>query len=114
VLSGEDPALQLLTLKSHLKDDINRIMKHYERHKKGCVYIKDLITVFISDTNLIKCISEFNVIHKKSIKWKRGSNGYNANVPRYIADIAELLDMDPDPYFEGVCLTHCIHYCCKI
>ncbi|XP_077261778.1 TATA box-binding protein-associated factor RNA polymerase I subunit C-like [Temnothorax americanus] len=78
VLSEEDPALQLLTLKSHLKDDINRIIKYYEKHKK-----------------------EFDVVHKKSIKWKRGSKGYSANVPRYIADIAELLDMDPDPYFEG-------------
>lgn len=78
VLSEVDPALQLLTLKSHLKADINRIIKYYEKHKK-----------------------EFKVVHKKSIKWKRGSNGYSANVPRYIADIAELLDMDPDPYFEG-------------
>lgn len=49
---------------------------------------------------------EFNAIHKKSIKWKRGSNGYSTNVPRYIADIAELFDMEPDPYFEGVCLTN--------
>lgn len=48
---------------------------------------------------------EFNALHKKSIKWKIGSEGFSANVPRYIADIAELFDMDPDPYFEGVCLT---------
>ncbi|KAL0128074.1 hypothetical protein PUN28_003363 [Cardiocondyla obscurior] len=78
VLSEEDPALQLLTTKNHLKDDINRIINYYDRHK-----------------------TEFNKLHKKSIRWKRGGNGYNANVPRYIADIAELLDMDPDPYFEG-------------
>lgn len=49
---------------------------------------------------------EFNVVHKKSVRWKRGSNGYSTNVPRYIADIAELLDMDSDSYFEGVCLTN--------
>ncbi|XP_025265469.1 uncharacterized protein LOC105255342 [Camponotus floridanus] len=78
VLIEEDPALQLLTLKQHLKDDIDRIMGYYERHK-----------------------TEFNEVHKKKIKWDRGSNGYNAQIPRYVADIAELLDMDPDPYFEG-------------
>ncbi|XP_025989120.2 uncharacterized protein LOC105193210 isoform X2 [Solenopsis invicta] len=78
VLANIDPALQLLTLKSHLKDDIDRIMNHYKKYKK-----------------------EFKAVHKKSIKWKRGSDGYSANVPRYIAEIAELLDMDPDPYFEG-------------
>lgn len=44
-------------------------------------------------------------MHKKSIKWKRGGDGYKADIPKYIADIAELFDMDPDPYFEGVCLT---------
>lgn len=59
----------------------------------------------ISDTNLVFLL-EFNAVHKKSIKWKRGSKGYSANVPKYIADIAELIDMDPDPYFEGVCLTN--------
>ncbi|KAL6439055.1 hypothetical protein ACFW04_003804 [Cataglyphis niger] len=77
VLSEEDPALQLLTLKNHLKDDMNRIMNYYERHK-----------------------GEFDV-HKKKIKWNRGSSGYNTQIPRYVADVAELLDMDPDPYFEG-------------
>lgn len=44
---------------------------------------------------------EFDV-HKKKIKWNRGSSGYNTQIPRYVADVAELLDMDPDPYFEGV------------
>ncbi|KAM0736332.1 hypothetical protein ACS0PU_010293 [Formica fusca] len=78
VLNEEDPALQLLTLKNHLKDDMNRTMNYYERHKE-----------------------EFDVVHKKKIKWNRGSNGYNAQIPRYVADVAELLDMDPDPYFEG-------------
>ncbi|KYQ55896.1 hypothetical protein ALC60_05178 [Trachymyrmex zeteki] len=75
VLSEEDPALQLLTLKSHLKDDTDRLMNYYEKHKK-----------------------EFEELPKKKIKWKKGCK---ANVPKYIADIAELLDMDPDPYFEG-------------
>ncbi|EGI58091.1 PREDICTED: uncharacterized protein LOC105153231 isoform X1 [Acromyrmex echinatior] len=74
VLSEEDPALQLLTLKNHLKDETDRLMNYYERHKK-----------------------EFE-LPKKKIKWKKGCK---ANVPKYIADIAELLDMDPDPYFEG-------------
>ncbi|KYN08064.1 PREDICTED: uncharacterized protein LOC108776494 [Cyphomyrmex costatus] len=74
VLSEEDPALQLLTLKNHLKDDTNRLMNYYERHK-----------------------NEFEKLHKKKIKWKSNT----ANVPKYIANLAELLDMEPDPYFEG-------------
>ncbi|XP_032690127.1 uncharacterized protein LOC116853254 [Odontomachus brunneus] len=78
VLSEEDPALQLLTLKSHLKDDITRIMNYYKKHKK-----------------------DFDVIQKKKLKWNGGSDGYNAKIPKYIADIAELIEMDPDPYFEG-------------
>lgn len=39
VLSEEDPALQLLTLKSHLKNDINRLINYYQRHNQG-LYIK--------------------------------------------------------------------------
>ncbi|XP_020279427.1 uncharacterized protein LOC109852575 [Pseudomyrmex gracilis] len=77
VLSEEDPILQLLAVKSHLKDDLKRIMNYYEKHKQ-----------------------EFDKI-KKRIKWNRGHNGYSAQIPRYIADIAELIDMDPDPSFEG-------------
>jgi len=41
VLIEEDPALQLLTLKQHLKDDIDRIMGQYERHKTG-LYTKKI------------------------------------------------------------------------
>ncbi|XP_072749836.1 uncharacterized protein Taf1c-like [Anoplolepis gracilipes] len=78
VLSEEDPALQLVTLKNHLKEDINRIMSYYEKHKK-----------------------EFDVLYKRKIKWNRGSSGYSAQIPRCVADIAELVDMEPDSYFEG-------------
>ncbi|XP_014479714.1 PREDICTED: uncharacterized protein LOC106747002 [Dinoponera quadriceps] len=78
VLSEEDPALQLLTVKNHLKDDINRIINYYQKHEK-----------------------EFGVPKKKT-KWKVKNNGSNAytNIPRYVADIAELIEMNPDPYFE--------------
>lgn len=76
VLCEEDPALQLLTLKTQLNDDTNRIMKHYNKHKK-----------------------EFDETPKKKIKWSRGGDGYNTKIPKYIADIAELIEIDPDPYF---------------
>ncbi|XP_011870349.1 PREDICTED: uncharacterized protein LOC105563391 isoform X2 [Vollenhovia emeryi] len=46
-------------------------------------------------------MKDIRKVYKKSIRWKRGSKGYSAKVPRYIADIAELIDMEPDPYFEG-------------
>ncbi|RLU25293.1 hypothetical protein DMN91_003386 [Ooceraea biroi] len=45
--------------------------------------------------------TEFDEVYKKKIKWSRGSDGYNTKIPRYIADVAELIEMDPDPYFEG-------------
>ncbi|XP_025162233.1 uncharacterized protein LOC105191284 isoform X2 [Harpegnathos saltator] len=77
VLGEEDPALQLVTLKSHLKDDINRIVKYYQRHSQ-----------------------EFEKIQRKKMRWNGGSNGYNAKIPKYVADIAELIEMDPDPYFD--------------
>lgn len=57
VLSKEDPALQLLTLKSHLKEDINRIMNYYEKHKKG-LHIKNLnnnVYIYINLINILFC-----------------------------------------------------------
>ena len=35
VLAEEDPALQLITTKSYMKDDINRITEYYKKHKNG-------------------------------------------------------------------------------
>lgn len=42
---------------------------------------------------------EFDETPKKKIKWSRGGDGYNTKIPKYIADIAELIEIDPDPYF---------------
>lgn len=53
---------------------------------------------------------EFGVVRKKDIKWSRGSNGFSTKIPRYITDIAELLEMDPDPYFDAV-WSYIFQYC---
>lgn len=29
-------------------------------------------------------------------------NAVTAKVPKYLADLTEIIEMDPDPYFEGV------------
>lgn len=45
---------------------------------------------------------ELELIHKKDVKWNRTKNTIIAKVPKYVADIAQIIDKDPDPYFEGV------------
>lgn len=49
VLGEEDPALQLLTLKTQLNDDTNRIMKHYNKHKKGLYRKIRVVPFFMID-----------------------------------------------------------------
>ncbi|XP_043265581.1 uncharacterized protein LOC122405127 [Colletes gigas] len=78
VLDEEDPALELLTVKNHMNDDIQRLKHYYLRHEK-----------------------ELGAIHKKDIKWNRKDKTVDAKVPKYVADMAAIIDMDPDPYFEG-------------
>ncbi|OAD52878.1 hypothetical protein WN48_11255 [Eufriesea mexicana] len=74
-----DPALELVTLKSHMNSDIDRMKHYYLKHKK-----------------------ELELIHKKDIKWNRTKHAFIAKVPKYIANLAQIIDKDPDPYFEGV------------
>ncbi|XP_054005973.1 uncharacterized protein LOC128890953 [Hylaeus anthracinus] len=78
VLEDKDPALELLTIKKHLNNAIQRLKYYYLKHEK-----------------------ELGVIHKRDIKWNCSKNAATAKVPKYIADIAAIIDMDPDPYFEG-------------
>ena len=78
VLDEEDPALELLTVKCHMKDDIQRMKHYYLKHAK-----------------------ELQLVHKKDIKWNRMGNAVTAKLPKYLADLTEIIDMDPDPYFEG-------------
>ena len=40
--------------------------------------------------------------HKKNIKWKKEKKTETTMLPRYVAELAEILEMDPDPYFKGV------------
>ncbi|XP_017763570.1 PREDICTED: uncharacterized protein LOC108553256 [Eufriesea mexicana] len=79
VLNEGDPALELVTLKSHMNSDIDRMKHYYLKHKK-----------------------ELELIHKKDIKWNRTKHAFIAKVPKYIANLAQIIDKDPDPYFEGV------------
>lgn len=66
------------------------------------IFYSDLMKYFLPELDL----------HKKKIRWNRGSNGYSAKVPKYIADVAELIEMDPDPYFEGVRFSSYIFQYC--
>lgn len=47
------------------------------------------------------CI-ELRLIHKKDVKWTSSKDAVTTKIPKYIADLAETMDKDPDPYFEGV------------
>lgn len=38
---------------------------------------------------------------KEDLKWNK-SNEKCSNVPQYLAEIAEVVESDPDPYFNGV------------
>ncbi|XP_076279135.1 TATA box-binding protein-associated factor RNA polymerase I subunit C-like [Lasioglossum baleicum] len=78
VLNKEDPALELLTLKNHMNDDNQRLKHYYLKHEK-----------------------ELGQIRKHNIKWQHTDRTVTAKMPKYVADIAEIMDLDPDPYFEG-------------
>ncbi|KZC10848.1 PREDICTED: uncharacterized protein LOC107189068 [Dufourea novaeangliae] len=78
VLNEEDPALELLSLKNHINDDMQRLKQYYIKHEK-----------------------ELGRTCKKDIKWQHTKEAITAKVPKYVADIAEIMNMDPDPYFEG-------------
>ncbi|XP_046489637.1 uncharacterized protein TAF1C-like [Neodiprion pinetum] len=79
VLRNSDPALQLLKIKSEIKDNVNQIIKYHETHRK-----------------------DLKVCHKTNLKWtKIGKDTVESSVPRYVAKLAEIMECDPDPEFEG-------------
>ncbi|XP_043669671.1 uncharacterized protein LOC122629877 isoform X1 [Vespula pensylvanica] len=78
VLHEEDPVLESVTVKSYMKDDINRILDYYEKHKK-----------------------DLGTVHKKGIKWSKNNDKVTTVLPKYAAEIAELVELDPDPYLKG-------------
>ncbi|CAK9830885.1 hypothetical protein ANTRET_LOCUS7976 [Anthophora retusa] len=79
VLNQEDPALELVILKNHMKSDIERLKRYYLKHEK-----------------------ELGLIQKKDVKWSGTKGAMTAKVPKYVADLAQIINKDPDPYFEGV------------
>ncbi|KAI4504053.1 hypothetical protein M0802_000524 [Mischocyttarus mexicanus] len=79
VLHEEDPALEPVAVKSYMKSDINRILDYYEKRK-----------------------DDFGPTPKKGVKWlKNNDNLTSAVLPRYVAELAELVELDPDPYLKG-------------
>ncbi|XP_068974470.1 uncharacterized protein TAF1C-like isoform X1 [Bombus flavifrons] len=79
MLNEEDPALELVTLKNYVNSDIERMKHYYLKHEK-----------------------ELKLIHKKDVKWNHTKGAITAKIPKYVADIAKIIDKDPDPCFEGV------------
>ncbi|XP_051174820.1 uncharacterized protein LOC127290354 [Leptopilina boulardi] len=78
VLVEEDPALQLITTKAHMKNDMNRLKNYYLKYEKVMQKLK-----------------------RDDIKWNKNSKLKTTTLPRYIAEIAEIIELDPDPYFSG-------------
>ncbi|KOC68409.1 hypothetical protein WH47_03567 [Habropoda laboriosa] len=78
VLNEEDPALELVILKNQMRNDIERLKHYYLKHEK-----------------------ELGLVQKKHIKWNDTKSATTAKVPQYVADLAQIIDKDPDPYFEG-------------
>lgn len=110
VLNEEDPALELVTLKNYVNSDIERMKRYYLKHEKGksnnkcvnfikLVYIRIYIYVCIFNDNILV---ELKLIHKKDVKWNHTKGAITAKIPKYIVDIAKIIDKDPDPCFEGV------------
>ncbi|XP_076751559.1 TATA box-binding protein-associated factor RNA polymerase I subunit C-like [Xylocopa sonorina] len=79
VLNEEDPALELVSFKNQVNNDIERMKCYFSKHEK-----------------------ELGLTHKKDVKWNRTKDVLNAKVPKYIVDLAQTMGKDPDPYFEGV------------
>ncbi|KAH0546207.1 uncharacterized protein LOC123269368 [Cotesia glomerata] len=74
-----DPATDLLFAKQFIQDDMDLILDHFENDIEG-----------------------HNVLSNKDVKWSgtKYDRGH-AVVPRYVADLADIIECDPDPFFEG-------------
>lgn len=79
VIEDEDPVLELVTLKRHMNDDIERLKRYHGKHKK-----------------------ELQASLKETIEWRKNENTMKQIIPKFVASIAEIIDKDPDPYFKGV------------
>ncbi|XP_066595492.1 uncharacterized protein TAF1C-like isoform X2 [Prorops nasuta] len=78
VINGDDPATELLALKAQIKEDLDQLVDYCNKYKKI-----------------------FGVLPKSTIDTKKFGKNAKIKLPRYIADIAELIEHDPDPYFAG-------------
>ncbi|XP_033211089.1 uncharacterized protein LOC117169080 [Belonocnema kinseyi] len=78
VLSEEDPALQIITTKSYMKDDIDRLTQYYQKYE-----------------------NVFKIPKKKDVKWLKENKKNYTSLPKIVAEIAEIVELDPDPYFSG-------------
>lgn len=76
----EDSSMQLIHTKLKIKDDVNRYLELHKKHS--------------AKLNSINC-------NLKNVKWKTGDKSNVMKLPRYMADTAEILQCDPDPYFSG-------------
>ncbi|KAG6797130.1 hypothetical protein HZU73_07516 [Apis mellifera caucasica] len=78
VLNEEDPTLELVILKNYMNKDIERMKHYYLKHEK-----------------------DLKLIYKKDVKWNHMKDIITAKIPKYVADLAQVIDKDPDPYFKG-------------
>ncbi|KAK0076310.1 hypothetical protein PV325_005594 [Microctonus aethiopoides] len=78
VLADGDPATDILATKKYIDEDANRILDTFQAHQ-----------------------NKFTIQLKKDVSWTFKNDKMESNLPRYIADLADILEMDPDPHFEG-------------
>ncbi|XP_012256778.2 uncharacterized protein LOC105686480 [Athalia rosae] len=85
VLKNQDPALMLLAVKSKIKDRIKRITEYHEKRRR-----------------------DLAVVRKKNVKWEeKDDHTKQTTIPKYVAELASILESDPDPDFEGEYNWYC-------
>ena len=52
--------------------------------------------------NNFNVLAVFKLPKKKDVQWVKDNGNKSTSLPRYVAEIAEIIELDPDPYFSGV------------
>ncbi|XP_008551738.1 uncharacterized protein LOC103574139 [Microplitis demolitor] len=76
--TNDDPATDILFTKRYIKEEMDAILDNYQMHQND-------------HTSQLK----------KDLQWSGTYNKGETILPRYIANLADHIEMDPDPYFEG-------------
>ncbi|XP_034935780.1 uncharacterized protein TAF1C-like [Chelonus insularis] len=78
LLTMSDPVTDILFTKSIIQDDIDRILDNYQKHQ-----------------------TDHQFMMKKDLQWTTEGDKKETILPRYLADLSDIIQMDPDPLFQG-------------